>query len=368
MPLRAIIDGKEVISTELSSKEWTNLKRENKRSSITIVLPCCNQVGNLRTSKLGLNHFYHKTSDNCNYKPESSQHLRSKAEIVKACRKNKWNATPEYSEGDWIADVLAVGHDRRIAFEVQWSKQSFEETKRRQNRYKVSDVKGCWLMRTIPKELRLYNELAEPDMELPIFRIYETEEKDIMVDLKIAQLTLFDFIDSLFTGRVKLCKFYTTLSKQTINIHFYEKRCWKCKKEQHAYYVDFKPKTNCGDELYIDAETWDRSSLEKHFDIIGAIKNFQQTHDGSHLKIGKIKKRFSKAVDSEYLSFGCYYCDAIFGYSHMTDAHLYHWNDHNLLSIKTVVEFEPVYYQNVHWCYSAQKKFCCTKKTKKDTQ
>ncbi|MEO9851890.1 MAG: competence protein CoiA family protein [Reichenbachiella sp.] len=358
MPLRAIIDNLEVISVDLSSEEWTELKALKRNSSKTIILPCCNQEGNMRTSKLGLNHFYHRVTDGCNYKAESPQHLKSKMEIIKACKKNNWKAIPEFAEKDWIADVLACNDDRRIAFEVQWSKQTTDETQRRQERYKDSNVKGCWFMKTIPKELRYWDRHPKPSQELPIFRIYESDNKVLMVDLELVQLTLLEFVDSLFNGKVKFCEVHSTQPRQSMSIKFYEKSCWKCHKEQHSYNIDRGLITKCGDELHVDSDLWDGGSLEKHPSIIEAIKNFQKTERGKHLKIGEVKGRYSKTANETYLSFGCYYCDAIFGDWFRMEESLETQYDDNLLTFETVIELESFKDDHEHWCYSESKDFC----------
>lgn len=358
MPLRAIIGNREVISTELTSDEWGELKKSVKSSSDEVILPCCHQPGNLRTSKLGLNHFYHKVADTCNYKPESAQHLKAKREIIKACHANNWNATPEYAQDDWIADVLATNDKRRLAFEVQWSKQTSEETIRRQERYEQSGVKGCWLMRTIPKELRNWSDFPKPDKNIPIFKIYEADDKQIMVDLEIVQLSVFEFINSLFKGEIKYCDFHTTKPIQHLSIRFYEKHCWKCHKPQHAYNIYHGLTTICGTELHVDQGMWDGGSLEKHPAIIQEVKQFQHSEEGKHLKIGEVKKRYSKTVREKYLSFGCFYCDAIFGDFFMFEESLEVAYDENLLTLETDVNLGTFDDEHEHWCFSRTKDFC----------
>jgi competence protein CoiA len=72
--------------------------------------------------------------------------------IVEAARANGWHAKAEFdglsSDSEpWSADVLLTKGSVRIAIEVQWSKQSQEETARRQSRYASSGVRGLWLFR-----------------------------------------------------------------------------------------------------------------------------------------------------------------------------------------------------------------------------
>ena len=66
MPLRALIDNEEIISVDLTDEQWDELRKNIKRTKEPVILPCCNNHGYLRKSKLGLKHFSHSKSDfNC---------------------------------------------------------------------------------------------------------------------------------------------------------------------------------------------------------------------------------------------------------------------------------------------------------------
>ncbi|MCK4501234.1 hypothetical protein KAU11_12105, partial [Candidatus Babeliales bacterium] len=127
MPLRARIENKEVISTFLSKEEWNNLKDYIKSNNVDVTIAQTNKKGYLRTSKLGLQHFVHKRGEKPeNWKPESQQHLLAKSEVLLGCKDAGWEAISEFSKKDWIADVIAIKGKNRIAFEIQWSNQTYE--------------------------------------------------------------------------------------------------------------------------------------------------------------------------------------------------------------------------------------------------
>ncbi|MDR2886942.1 MAG: hypothetical protein LBV26_02910 [Bacteroidales bacterium] len=154
MPLRAYIDNEEIVSIDLTDEQWNDLKKRIKSKDSLLTLPCCKQEGFLRTSSKGLKHFVHSKSNyNCDWEPESPEHLRAKIAIMEACRENGWKAIPEFSETNWRADVLAIQNEKKIAFEVQWSKQTFEETKFRQDRYKESNSKGLLVFSNSTKRI-----------------------------------------------------------------------------------------------------------------------------------------------------------------------------------------------------------------------
>ena len=179
MPLRAYIEDKEIVSIDLNDEEWSALKARLKAKKTVLILPCCGQEGFLRTSSKGLKHFVHlKSANPCDWKPESAEHLKAKVAIMEACREQGWNAIPEFSEADWRADVLAVQGGKRIAFEVQWSRQTYEETRLRQERYKASNVRGCWFFRIAPKEMSDYDKTLVADKETPAFKIFKDENSN----------------------------------------------------------------------------------------------------------------------------------------------------------------------------------------------
>jgi hypothetical protein len=359
MPLRAYIDNEEIISIDQDEKQWDDLKKRLKSKESVLTLPCCQQIGFLRTSSKGLKHFVHAKSNNtCDWKPESPEHLRAKIEIIEACKENGWKAIPEFSETNWRADVLAIQNEKRIAFEVQWSKQTFEDTKFRQDRYKESNVRGCWFFRTAPKELREYDEHLKADKEIPAFKIFKDENLNIIAQLKQTQLPLRTLVDSLLKRRLKFCEHIRLKPKQEVTIVFFETSCWKCHKPQHLWTVEQNLVTVCNQDFYLMGSMWDNDDIDKSPKIYEAVKQFLQTETGKNLKIGQLKKRYSKTVHESYLSHGCFYCDSIFGDWFLNTEKMDGQNDPNSLRHKVEIEFNITKEEGQHWCYSDNGQFC----------
>ena len=153
MPLRASIDGKDVIAPLLDDVEWKTLKKATSSGKKHVILPCCQKSGFLRTSPLGTKHFVHKRKLNCNWKPESKEHLKAKEVIAIACKNAGFEVSTEVSGSDWIADVLATDGQLKIAFEVQLSPQTSEITFERDAKYKRDGIECCWFFSKIPLEL-----------------------------------------------------------------------------------------------------------------------------------------------------------------------------------------------------------------------
>lgn len=366
MPLRAYINGKEFISCDLSDDEWNDLRAELKSKKSVLTLPCCGQEGYLRASHKGLKHFVHsKSACPCDWKPESKEHLKAKIAIIEACRENGWEAVPEFSEEDWRADVLAVQGQKRIAFEVQWSRQSYEETRYRQARYKESKVRGCWFFRIPPKEMMDYDKNIVADKDIPAFKIFEDEHSDIIARVGQRQMPLKVLVAGLLNRKLKFCRHIRLKPKQEVTVLFFEYPCWKCKKPQYCYTVYPKFRTVCGLEHMLMGEMWSEDDIDKSPQIQAAVQRFLKSDKGRNLKVGSIKRRYSRTAGDSYLSYGCYDCDAIFGDFYLSELKAYVYYDwevqgksENLIRHTAEIELEKVIGDQPHWCFSEDGHFC----------
>lgn len=359
MPLRAYINNKEIISIDQTDEQWNDLNRRLKNNESSLTLPCCGQEGFLRKSSKGLKHFVHSKTDNkCDWKPESPEHLRAKIEIIEACKENGWKAIPEYSGTNWRADVLAIQDEKKIAFEIQWSRQSFEDTKFRQNRYKESNVRGCWFFRTAPKELRNYDGTLVADRHIPAFKVFKDEDSNIIAQLKQTEMPLKSLVDCLLKRRLKFCDHITLKPKQEISILFFETSCWKCNKPQHCYTVDQNLLTICNQNFYLMGSMWDSEDIDKNPKVYEAVKQFLKSEDGKDLKVGELKKRYSKTVENSYVSHGCFYCDAIFGDFYLHSEKLECLNDPTNIGFVTEIDLGTIREKGQHWCFSENGEFC----------
>ena len=162
MPISARIRGQLRIVSDIKGDEWVQLKGRFKGDRESVIMPCCGKAGLFKGGP-GTQvdkHFSHWPDSECDWE-ESAPHRRAKLIIVDSCREAGFEATPEYSESDWRADVLAVKGDLRIAFEVQWSRQDMEETVRRQEKLRKDGVRGIWLFNNPPKG---YQQKRQPEI------------------------------------------------------------------------------------------------------------------------------------------------------------------------------------------------------------
>jgi len=113
-------------------------------------MSCCGAKGHLRTSKKGLQHFYHAAkSGPCTWEHESLAHLEIKNEIYQICKTAGWRTDVEYvsEEGDWRADVYAENNNKKIVFEVQLTKIPLNTLKDRDIKYKKAGIESYWILK-----------------------------------------------------------------------------------------------------------------------------------------------------------------------------------------------------------------------------
>ena len=361
MPLRALVEGEEWLAPLIEDADWESLKQRRPRPDI--ILGCCGAAGYPRTSKLGTKHFVHQHKAGCDWGPETWQHLLAKTEIVRACREMGYNARTEVSGPDWRADVLATKskkNDRgeiRIAFEVQWSSQTLEETIARQEKYERDGIRGCWFFKKMPT--------LEAREDLPIFQLVESGGKFFAVNTGKPYL-IDRFIKSLLSKRLRFCQHYRIPANQIIQLFFFPVQCWRCYRNYHAYYLLNDWYSSCCNLWCLDSQTYrrlynDPSPFHLRSEIVKAAKVFVKSEKGKSVQMGEIKHRYSRTVNPGSTSFGCPWCDAIFGDSfYSKEVKNAYINQCPTIDCETQVTLtENLVVDVPHWCYSENREFCC---------
>ncbi len=352
MPLRAFINEKEVLAPFISDSDWQVLKSQKPN----IILPCCRHSGFLRISKLGTKHFVHSNKTGCNWKSETWQHLQAKTEIVKACKRAGYDAKTEVSGSDWRADILATKQSSQgliqVALEIQWSPQTLEVTEERQAKYKRDGVRCYWLFRRLPTE--------KVSHKLPMFKLAFHENYPV-VETNYGNISLEEFVEALLTGKFRFCETYRLAKKQTVTLVFFPVTCWKCQKTHHIYYVEGDYYSVCGKPVLESNDQRNEIPLHFHPEIREAARNFLNTNQGKSLNMGIIKSRYSNTIRNSYVSFGCPWCNAIFGEHYYFDelCKAKYLDDTQKISHKVEVNCTPNLLEwTSHWCYSPSRIFC----------
>lgn len=369
MPLRAFVDGKEVIAPTLSDEEWEALRQRVQAEKLPVVLPCCERPGYLRRSRLGTRHFAHKRSTEndaprCDMEGETMEHLKAKADIVMAAQRAGYRAAPELAGDGWRADVMAerANGSGRIAFEVQWSFLRLEDCIFRQERYARDQVRGCWFFRNPPPQWVRDGDTG-PELkarhELPLFHLWVNVDRSFSVSLNRQLYSLSDFVYALLKSRIQFCESAQAQPRQTLRFAFVEIRCERCGRHTHIYHVDTRLRSHCG-MIFQPAESWYSDDFAFHPQVRAAATRLA----GSSFKLGGIRQRTSGREKQSYTAFGCAHCDAMLDRSYVemtlygarrlveayeTDAH------------SVEVSFDmPVVTRLPHWCYPQDGRFCCS--------
>jgi len=291
-------------------------------------MPCCQSQVILKKSSLGTQFFAHKRVGSCNIQPESREHLFAKDTIARAAVSAGWDAATESRADDltpaWIADVLCTRSDRsaKVAFEVQWTRQTVEETRRRQSMYRDSGIRALWLMRQqdpppISKDtpafrLVLRKDVKEFDVWLPGERYYLTSAVRMRrTDRDWGQrVALHDFVRGALRGALKFDPLVNCCVD--LSIRLAAKTCYKCRKQirvldrmtvqgnsRFAGIGTFSFSLSDLEDSYSDAERWIQRELPP--------ARLQQ------YAVGAIKRRFSRTMNKRYISNGCIHCEALQG-------------------------------------------------------
>lgn len=157
MPLSAIVDGDLVCAPLLPDARWQQLRGGR------VELQPCGHRGFPRVSPLGTRHFVHERDSDCHHS-ESPEHLHLKAVVARAVAAAGWQAGTEVPGDGFIADVLACRGGRRVALEVQRSRQVLQQYRARQDTYARAGVRAVWLANSVPS-----GHLDDP--ELPLFLV-----------------------------------------------------------------------------------------------------------------------------------------------------------------------------------------------------
>lgn len=366
MPLRAFVDGQEMIATAMSDAEWEALRVAVNERKLSVVLPCCGAEGYLRRSGQGSPHFAHKRSEThtpkCDMAGETLQHLTAKALILEACNTAGYRGLPEVAGDGWRADVLAerLNGGGRIAFEVQWSFLKLRDCLYRQRRYARDGVRGCWFFRSPPAQLFEGDRLGARH-DLPLFHLFVNADNTFSVGLNGRLYGLGAFVTALLRGRIRYCAEARAEGEQKLKLVFFPFDCPACGARSHIYTAARTLVSRCGVTFTAD-EPWYSASFAFHPQIRAAAQRALATPEGRRYRLGEIKPR-TDADGATYTSFGCPRCDAIFDRPSVEMA-LY--GARRLGEVEAVESFEAVFRLRApltaafeHWCYPSAGGFCC---------
>lgn len=174
MPLRCVSQtGEPVYAFNHDRFTWKRLAEDNRKDK-HLFMSCCGRAAIVKTSHCGTQFFAHARRDGVNCPHESDAHLLAKDIIARAIVEAGWQAETEavLSAHGLVADVLATKGKTRVAFEVQWSRQTWEETDKRHTAYAKAGIRVMWLFKQWSHPL---------SKEIPAFRIVPNDSNSFQV-------------------------------------------------------------------------------------------------------------------------------------------------------------------------------------------
>ena len=215
-----------------------------------------------------------------------------KLEVDTKCKSEKWSA-----------DVVVNYSTYKVAFNVCKSPRNVEETYKAMRDERIG---GCWLLMPARNSVFLPNnmpcfKLSEKSDAIQVFLNSEFDKDNSNV------MALDDFIPSLIKGNIR---FAQKMMVKYIEVCFFDIECWKCHKKNQVYFIN---RLLSSDGISVPCNSTSMNELEFNPLIIKSIELYVNSHPEMGIIMGKIKPRFSKTVGESYPSFGCVYCDSLFG-------------------------------------------------------
>ncbi len=288
------------------------------------------------------------------YPYSHKKHDRIQMAIISACQDIGIAAKQEYRGQGWRADVFIPNNGKPIAFEIQLSPQSLRKTLERQSKYIRDGIIGCWLFENPVAKLN------DERPDLPLFYVEDRADSLLKVNLgDRRKIDLHTFLENFISNNIQFKSVAKTKNTQIVNLVFYNMECWKCQEMNHLFYVDTPFYSACNAAIQPDEALWESNSMEYRPEIVELAQKFIESRKDLDLKLGQIKKRYSKTVDNSYISFGCYKCDSIFGDWFIRDAKLELIYAPKELTYQGEIELrESIELPIPHWCFPENNHFC----------
>ena len=345
MPLSGLVDGARVVSSLLTGEQWAALKEDVRAKRRAITMPC-GWPGQAKTSKLGTAYFAHKPGGDGCTAGETAQHLLAKAIIVNAITASGWEAEPEARGDDWIADVMATRDAVRVAFEVQWSNQTLDEYRHRQQRYRDAGIASiAWFARRA-------DHLPAADKDLPVFPLTISDEGEATVRINGTELPLFEAVERLLTRRLQYRDYYANGQPAEALVEGAAMDCYRCKKDFGVWYVsDIRVRGRCGGEGSRGRGdgTFPEKRPETEPDVRAAGERLAKSIGVTPARLGR---RYTKASETHYMAFICPHCNATCGEMFVANEFGY-GSDY-----ETKATLPPTAVRQPHWCLAGDEGLC----------
>jgi hypothetical protein len=349
--LSGVVDGKRVVSSLLTEEQWSALKRDVRAKRLAITMPC-GWPGSAKTSKLGTAYFAHRPGGDGCTAGETAQHLLAKALIVDAIRAAGWDAEPEVRGDGWVADVMATRNGVRVAFEVQWSNQSLDEYRQRQQRYRDAGIASiAWFARHI-------EHLPPAEKALPVFRLAISDAGEATVHIGSTLLPLSEAVERLLTRRLQHRDHLANGQPAKALVEAAVMDCYRCKKRIGVWCLrGVTVRGRCGQvELRgRSVAMFPEKRPETELEIRAAGEHLAESMG---VAPARLARRYTKSSGTHYMAFICPHCRATCG--EMFVANEFSGQVSERITEATV---PPTAARHPHWCLANDDGVCAVPPT-----
>lgn len=233
--------------------------------------------------------------------------------IISASEKLRLQTEPKYKCKNWNADVLVTYQTYKVAFNICKIPRKIEET---YQKMRADRVCGCWLLMPSKTSYTISQYLPCFKLTEDSTNLYVTINSNIYNENSCEILDFDTFIPNLIKGNIRFTK---TIMVKYIEVCFFKIKCWNCNKINNIYFINRFISSDGISVSYDDFQIDDYENytylenLEFNPIIINAIENYIKKHPTKNIIMGKIKSRYSKTMKNSYMSFGCAFCDKLFG-------------------------------------------------------
>lgn len=225
------------------------------------------------------------------------------ASILSSSQSLKLDVNTKCKNEKWSADIVVNCGTYKVAFNICKSPRNIVETYKAMREERVC---GCWFLLPTKNSVFFPNnmpcfKLSEKSDNIQVFLNSEFDDENFNV------IALDSFISSILKGKIR---FAQKILVKYIEVCFFEMVCWKCHKKSYVYFIN---RLLSSDGISISYENLLLDKLEFNPAVVSAIEKYITAHSGQGIRMGQIKPRYSKTVGKSYPSFGCAFCDSIFG-------------------------------------------------------
>jgi hypothetical protein len=136
-----------------------------------------------------------------------------------------------------------------------------------------------------------------------MFKLWLEPKDTLMVDASTRTLTLSEFMAALLSRHFKFASHYQVCQTQQVKVIFFAVIRWRCQQQHYLYYLpNLFYYSKCGEKIYDGIFGYPHDGKNYIFrpELIQAVKNYLKTEAGQTIRMGEIKKRYSKTVRCSY--------------------------------------------------------------------